>query len=47
MTAKLFFQALAKFIAGILLVGGLLFLSAGTFKYWQACSLRGTFCTPR
>jgi len=36
MTKKLFYQALIKFVLGILIVGILLFLPAGTFDYWQA-----------
>lgn len=36
MTAKLFIQAFTKFFVGLLLVGLLLFLPAGTFAYWQA-----------
>ena len=36
MTAKLFIQALTKFLAGLLIVGLLLFLPAGTFAYWEA-----------
>ena len=36
MTTKLFIQALTKFLCGLLLVGLLLFLPAGTFAYWQA-----------
>ncbi len=36
MTKKLFYQALIKFVMGILIIGVLLFLSAGTFDYWQA-----------
>ena len=35
MTSKLFFQALTKFLAGLVLVGVLLFVPAGTFAYWQ------------
>ena len=31
MNKKLFDQAIGKFLAGLILVGGLLFLSAGTF----------------
>ena len=46
MTAKLFFQALAKFVAGILVMGGLLFLSAGTFQYPQAWLLLGVLFVP-
>ncbi len=33
MTSKLFFQAITKFILGVLLVGGLIFLPAGSFSY--------------
>ena len=36
MNTKLFIQALTKFLAGLLLVGVLLFVPAGTFAYWQA-----------
>lgn len=36
MTKKLFYQALIKFVMGILIVGVLLFCPAGTFDYWQA-----------
>jgi protein-S-isoprenylcysteine O-methyltransferase Ste14 len=33
---KLFVQAVTRFLAGLLLVGLLLFLPAGTFAFWQA-----------
>ncbi len=36
MIKKLFYQALIKFVMGILIIGILLFLPAGTFDYWQA-----------
>ena len=36
MTVKLFIQALSKFLVGLMLVGLLLFIPAGTFAYWQA-----------
>lgn len=36
MTSKLFFQALTKFVLGLLIIGVLLFLPAGTFNFWQA-----------
>ena len=36
MNAKLFTQAIIKVISGILLVGVLLFLPAGSFSYWNA-----------
>ncbi len=35
MNSKLFVQAVAKFLAGLLLVASLLFLPAGSFAYWQ------------
>ncbi|MBR1928390.1 MAG: hypothetical protein IJ834_01440 [Paludibacteraceae bacterium] len=45
MTLKLFFQALTKFLAGLLLVCLLLFLPAGTFDYPQAWRLIGLLFT--
>ncbi len=36
MDAKLLIQALTKFFSGLLVVGLLLFLPAGTFRFWQA-----------
>lgn len=36
MKAKLLFQACVKFAMGLLFVGLLLFLPAGTFRYWNA-----------
>ena len=35
MTAKLFFQAIVKFISGVILIGLLLFLPAGTFAFFN------------
>lgn len=46
MSAKLFFQAIIKMLSGILLVGGLLFLSAGTFAFWQAWVLMAILFVP-
>ena len=46
MTAKLFIQALMKFLVGLLLVGLLLFLPAGTFGYWQAWLFIGILFVP-
>ena len=46
MHAKLFFQAMGKFIMGILLVGILLFLPAGTFDYWNAWLFIGILFGP-
>ena len=35
MTAQLFIQALGKFFLGLIVVGVLLFVPAGTLDYWQ------------
>ena len=43
---KLFLQAITKFIAGLLLVGLLLFLPAGTVAFWQAWLLIGILFVP-
>ena len=42
----LFRQALFKFFAGLLIVGLLLFLPAGTFAYWKAWLLIGILFIP-
>lgn len=36
MSSQLFIQALGKFFLGLIVVGVLLFVPAGTFDYWQA-----------
>ena len=46
MTAKLFWQAILKVVAGIILVGALLFLPAGTFAYGNAWLLMGLLFIP-
>ena len=46
MTAKLFFSAIAKFLAGVLLVGLLLFLPAGTLAYFNGWLLMGILFIP-
>lgn len=46
MTTKLFFQALAKFFLGLVLVGALLFVPAGTMAYWQAWLFLGILFVP-
>ncbi len=46
MDAKLFSQAIAKFLGGLLIVGLLLFLPAGTFSYWQGWLLIGILFIP-
>lgn len=43
---KLFIQAIAKFVSGILLIGVLLFLPAGTLKYMNAWLLMGLLFIP-
>ena len=46
MDLKLFTQAIIKFLSGLLLVGLLLFLPAGTFVWWQAWLLMGILFVP-
>lgn len=46
MTSKLFFQAMAKFILGVLALGALVFLPAGTFHYPEAWLLMGILFVP-
>ena len=46
MNVKLFIQAIAKVISGILLVGALLFLPAGSFLYWNAWLQMGILFIP-
>ena len=46
MTKELFFQAIFKFLAGVVLLGLLLFLPAGTFHYWNAWLLMGVLFVP-
>ena len=46
MDLKLFTQAIIKFLSGLLLVGLLLFLPAGTFAWWQAWLLIGILFVP-
>ena len=46
MDVKLFSQAIAKFLGGLLMVGLLLFLPAGSFAYWQGWLLMGILFIP-
>ena len=46
MNAKLFIQGLGKFLAGILLMGGLIFLPAWSLHYWQGWLLMGILFVP-
>ncbi len=46
MDSKLFAQAMIKFFGGVLVLGLLLFLPAGTFAFWQAWLLMGILFVP-
>ena len=46
MTTKLFIQAITKFLLGIVLVGGLIFLPAGTFSYFNGWLFMGILFIP-
>lgn len=46
MDAKLFCQAITKFISGLVMVGVLIFLPAGSFMYWQGWLLIGILFVP-
>ena len=46
MDAKLFLQAITKFFSGLVLVALLLFLPAGTFRFWQAWLFLGVLFVP-
>lgn len=46
MSVKLFFQGLAKFFFGLILMGLILFLPAGSFKFWQGWLLIGILFVP-
>lgn len=46
MSAKLFVQALVKFFSGLILMGLILFLPAGTINFWQGWILIGILFVP-
>lgn len=46
MTAKLFVQAMIKFLCGVVLVGALIFLPAGTLLFWNGWLLMGVLFIP-
>jgi len=46
MDIKLFFQAIIKFIFGVLIIGLLLFVPANTMSYWNAWLLMGLLFIP-
>lgn len=46
MDLRLFFQGIAKFLGGLLLMAALLFIPAGTLRYWNAWLLIGILFIP-
>ena len=46
MDIKLFFQAIIKFLLGLIIIGILLFLPASTFEYWNAWLFIGLLFIP-
>ena len=46
MSKNLFFSAIIKFLLGIILIGVLIFLPAGSFKYYQGWVLMGVLFVP-
>ena len=46
MNIKLFIQAILKYIFGVLIVGGVLFISANSFKFWNGWLFMGLLFIP-
>ena len=46
MDIKLFFQAIIKYVFGVLIVGGLLFIPAKSFEYWNGWLFLGLLFIP-
>ena len=46
MNLKLFFEAITKFLLGVILVGLLIFIPAGTINYWNGWLLMGLLFIP-
>lgn len=46
MNFKLFFQAIIRFFFGVIIIGVLLFISAGSFKYWNGWLFMGELFIP-
>ena len=46
MNIELFLTAIAKYLLGVIVVGILLFVPAGTFNYWNACLFMGVLFIP-
>ena len=46
MDAKLFGQGIIKFVSGIIIIGIILFVPAGSFGFWQGWLLMGILFVP-
>ena len=46
MSIKLFFQAIIKFLLGFIIMGALIFVSAGTLEFWNGWLLMGLLFIP-
>lgn len=46
MTKKLFYQAILKFVLGVIMIGILIVLPAGTFDFWNAWLFMGILFIP-
>ena len=46
MNIKLFIQAIIKYVFGVLIVGGLLFIPANSFDYWNGWLFMGLLFIP-
>ena len=46
MDKKLFFQAIIKFVFGVIIIGALLFIPAGSFEYWNGWLFMGLLFIP-
>ena len=46
MDRKLFFRAISRFLLGVVILGALLFVPAGSFGYWQGWLLMGILFVP-
>lgn len=46
MNKKLFFQAIFKFLFGVVTIGALLFIPAGTFEFWNGWLFMGLLFVP-
>ena len=46
MNIKLFFQAIIKFVVGVLIIGALIFIPANTINYWNGWLFMGLLFIP-